>query len=172
MKALESKFKEGHEQTVYLPEDTVEAFSCVLQWIYTHIITLLEDGEVPLVDFYLDIVTLAERLDIYGVHVTVAQDIKKIIMKDCDALTSAHVLRATKLSVYNPVRILFAQYSVKLFVLTKGSPGNFVFNDIVSEDNPFATDLLTEFREVYQTSTADGKGLRIYDEMREEEYYL
>ncbi|PVH88242.1 hypothetical protein DL98DRAFT_628101 [Cadophora sp. DSE1049] len=68
-RALNGKFKEGVEQTIRLPEDTVMAFQMMLQWIYTGNITISQDWDEDMsviTGIYLDFFKLADKIDLLG----------------------------------------------------------------------------------------------------------
>ncbi|CZT47331.1 uncharacterized protein RSE6_07874 [Rhynchosporium secalis] len=68
-RALNGKFKEGAEQVISLPEDTVMAFQMMLQWIYGSVTLHTYSPDFDRSDvtgFYLDFFKLADKIDFLG----------------------------------------------------------------------------------------------------------
>lgn len=156
--ALESSFKEGLEQTVYLPEDTVEAFDSVVGWVYSQKITPLEYGGASRIARYLEIALLADRLDIYGVSTTVAEEIRILDKAEFDELTSTDIDKALGLLRPNPIRELFASYSVDLFISDSFVLDDFKYIDVLGRNDEFSRDILIQFLEMMRLTIRTRQG--------------
>ncbi|KAH7417256.1 hypothetical protein BKA64DRAFT_636629 [Cadophora sp. MPI-SDFR-AT-0126] len=91
-RALNGKFKEGIEQTIRLPEDTVMAFQMMLQWIYTGNITTSQDwgnNDTMITSMYLDFFKLADKIDLLGPLTPMFQKFRKCILAADANLKSA-----------------------------------------------------------------------------------